>query len=94
MTNTFTSVSSALDEIRFAYEREVMRWYRIRRQCVKRGMHRLAERILIDIEAAQRDLSHYDFRNFDYYDFMFQLDNPDRKGRYLGRPLLRDWDGE
>ena len=93
MMNTFTSVSTALDEIRFAYEREIMKWYRIRRQCRKRGLDRLAERIHKDITNAQRDLAYYDFRNWECYVFLFQIDNPYRIPDNH-RPLLRDWDGE
>lgn len=95
MTSNYRTIMEALDEIRATYRREIMRWYRIRRYCRKRGLDRLAERIMKEIQMAERELTCNDYRDWDYaYEFLFQLDNPYREGRYLGKPLLADWDGE
>lgn len=77
MMLTYKAVQEALDEIRFAYEREVMKWYRIRRQALKRGHTELAAAILNEIERTKHDTTYMDFRDFDYsYKYLFQMDRP------------------
>lgn len=91
--NTYYELATALESIiQMAYHIETMKWYRIRRQCLKRGLSGLAERILRDIHKAERDIRYYDFRGCDYYEFMFQIGNPYRVCVYHTRPS--EYDGE
>lgn len=79
MMSNYKTISDALCDIREAYERETMKWYRIRRQALNHGRHELAQRILEDIRSAQSEINNFDFRNWDCQDcheFLFQLDNP------------------
>lgn len=78
MMSKYKTVSDALCEIREAYERETTTWYRIRRRALEHGLTELANRIYEDIRLAQAEISNYDFRNWDYHEFLFQLDNPHR----------------
>ncbi len=92
MMTTYKTVRDAIQEIRDAYEREITKWYRIRRRAVERGLIDLALRIYEDIRRAQRDLSYYDFRDWEYYVFLFQMDNPNRTPKY--HTFYREPDGE
>lgn len=77
MMSTHIAIRDALNEIRYAYERETMKWYRIRRQALRRGYTKLAEEILAEIDRADRDIRYTDFRDWDYgYKYLFQTDRP------------------
>ena len=69
--NAFKTIDNALEEIREAYHREIMKWYRIRRRALARGLTELAKEILEDIESANSELRSWDFRNWDCHKFLF-----------------------
>jgi hypothetical protein len=84
MLNRYRTISDALAEIQHEYEREILRWHRIRRQALERGLDDLASCILTEICKAQWDINDNRFTYWKYYTFLFQLDNPDHD------PITRD----
>lgn len=90
--NTYLAVMEALLALREAHDREITRWFRIRRKAIEHGCTEIPRQILDEIYKAQRDSSCDDFRNFTYqYKFLFQLDNPWREPEYHTRVSEIDW---
>lgn len=84
---TYKDIRAALDEIREAHAAEILKWYRIRRRCLARGLDALAGDILEEISTAQRDASMDDYRNFStQYRYLFQMDKPAHQYRILHKP--------
>lgn len=74
---TYIAIQNAFDEIRSAYEAEITKWYRIRRQALKHGHTELARKILEEIESTKHDLACMDFTDWEYkYKYLFQMDKP------------------
>lgn len=69
--NAYKAIYDALEEIRAEYHREIMKWYRIRRRALARGLINLAQAIHEDIRTAENELSSLDFRDWDFHEFLF-----------------------
>ncbi len=69
--NSYKAISDALAEIRAEYDREIMKWYRIRRRALKRGLTNLAQAIYDDIQSAECEIRTMDYRNWDCHEFLF-----------------------
>lgn len=77
--SNYNDILDALQEINDAFEREITRWYRIRRQAIRRGHADLAQRILEEIHTARSQKSNLDLFSWPFgYQFLFQLDRPAR----------------
>lgn len=77
MMSNYTDIRDAIQEIYDAFNREICRWYRIRRQALRRGHADLAHRILEEIHTAESQKNNLDLRNWPYgYNYLFRLDRP------------------
>ena len=69
--NAYKSISDAMAEIRNMYDREIQKWYRIRRRALERGLTNLAQAIYDDIQLAECEIRNMDYRNWDCHKFLF-----------------------
>ena len=67
----YKAIYDALEEVRAEYHREIMKWYRIRRRALARGLTNLAQAIYEDIQDAENELHNLDFRNWNCHEFLF-----------------------
>ena len=75
--SNYKDIRDAIQEIEDAFNREITRWYRIRRQAIRRGYHDLANRILEEIHVANSQINALHLFDWPYgYKFLFQLDRP------------------
>lgn len=77
MMSNYKHIRDAIREIEEAFDREITRWYRIRRQAIRRGYNDLANRIIEEIHFAKSQRTAMHLFDWPYgYKYLFQLDRP------------------
>lgn len=77
MLSNYANIRDAIREIEESFDKEITKWYRIRRQAIRRGHFDLAQEILEEIEKAKNQVHTFDLWSWPFgYQFLFQLDRP------------------